>query len=86
MTDFPDRRTTNLPMELLHEVRDKVDKMNDNFLEFKNAVVTKEELKMWQDTKRNTTRWAVGTIIAVAMLLVAFATIIIQTRPDLLGG
>lgn len=75
-----------LPLELLHEVRDKVDTIHTSFLEFKNQVVTKSEFNLWQEAQRNTRRWAIGTIIAVAGMLIAFAGVIIATRPEIMVG
>lgn len=57
----------------------KVDRIN-------LSTVSKKEFDSYQDLRRQTTRWAVTTIITVLLAVMAAVITILSTRPDIIIG
>ena len=75
----------------LMEVRGDIKKLDAKIDEYRLTTVTKADFAAYQELQREViaarranVKWAIGTIISVLLLLTAFATIIIQTRPEVI--
>lgn len=65
--------------ELVLEMRDKIDTLFGMVDHLENNVVTREELRLWREAQRTTKRWAITTIISLAVLGIMILGIVIGT-------
>lgn len=54
--------------ELIDEIRDDIRALSDKVNRIEGRMVSKEELAMWRKIIRSNRRWAVTTIISLAIL------------------
>lgn len=54
--------------ELIDEIRDDIRALSDKVNQIEGRMVSKEELAMWRKIIRSNRRWAVTTIISLAIL------------------
>lgn len=66
--------------DLVMEIRREVSGLRNDFQNFKEEVVYKEDLDLWNEIRRNTKRWAIGTIVSMAMLILAAVSIIVNAK------
>lgn len=69
----------------IREVRADISHLDIKLDGYVERTVTKEEFDAYQELRRTTVRWAVGTIVSVMMLIATAIMIIINTRPDILS-
>ena len=64
--------------ELLMEVRRDVKLVFEKIDHLDNATVKKSDLELWTETQKNTKRWAITTIISLAVLGIMVLGLLIQ--------
>ena len=82
-----DSRTFMTDHEMITEIRTDLRALKERFYQFTDGVITREEFNMWEQTRRTTVRWAIGTIIsiiAVAATSVGIIVLLIGLLIDLL--
>lgn len=63
--------------EMITEIRADLRLLKDRFYAFTDGVVTKEEFNMWEQARRTTVRWAIGTIVSVLTIAVAAVGVVL---------
>ena len=83
MTHIPDEDKNSGGLSLraiVMEIRADVKSLFALFNHLDDQVIKKTEFELWRESRRTTMRWAIGTVISVASLMVAAVWIIIGTR------
>lgn len=65
--------------QLVLEMREDIRKLFGAINHLENNVVTQDELQMWRQAQRTTKRWAIATIISLAVLGVTILGIVLGT-------
>lgn len=63
------------------EVKEEVDNVQITLVGLDKVYVTKAEYQMWQDIQRGQRRWAITTIVSLAVLGMTILSIILANTP-----
>jgi hypothetical protein len=67
--------------EMISEIRTDLRVLKERFYEFTDGVVTRDEFNMWEQTRRTTVRWAIGTIVSFFAVATAAVSVILSNLP-----
>lgn len=74
-----DKETHGLTLrQLVLEMREDIKHLSGSVTHMESQVVTREELQMWREAQSATKRWAITTIISLAVLGITIVGVLLR--------